>query len=84
MDLNISKPVNGLPRTAGAGLHGPPRLLKPAEAAQCLAISERKLWGLTNRGEIPCVRIDRLVRYDPRDLATWIESQKSFSPQTSA
>ncbi len=53
-----------------------PQLLKPPEAAKALAISERKLWDLTKRGEIPCVRIDRCVRYDQRDLATWIESHR--------
>ncbi len=51
-------------------------LLKPREAARCLAISERKLWGLTKRDEIPCVRIGRAVRYDPTDLTRWIEGQK--------
>lgn len=51
-------------------------LLKPAAAAKLLSISERTLWSLTNRGEIPCVRIGRSVRYDRRDLADWINSKK--------
>jgi len=54
-----------------------PQLLKASEAAQVLAISERLLWSLTNRSEIPCVRIGRAVRYDPADLRAWIEDQKS-------
>ncbi len=58
-----------------------PQLLKPAEAARSLAISERKLWGLTKCGEIPCVRIGRSVRYDPRDLASWIEARKSVTAE---
>lgn len=48
-----------------------------SEAAQALAISPRKLWTMTNCGEIPCVRIGRSVRYDPADLQVWIEEQKS-------
>lgn len=54
-----------------------PRLLLSArEAAEALSISPRKLWSLTNTGEIPCVRFGRSVRYDPRDLVEWIASQK--------
>lgn len=54
-----------------------PRLLLTArEACQALAISDRKLWSLTAGHEIPCVRIGRAVRYDPRDLEAWIEARK--------
>ena len=61
---------------------GPLRLLlTPKEAAKALAIGERTLWGLTApRGPIRCVRIGRGVKYDPHDLAKWIESAKSASP----
>ena len=38
------------------------QLLKAPEAARLLAIGTRKLWELTNRGEIPHVRIGRAVR----------------------
>lgn len=51
-------------------------LLKQDDAARRLAISPRKLWELTNRGEIPCVRIGRAVRYDPEDLRAWIDNAK--------
>ena len=48
-------------------------LLKPREAARCLAVSERLLRDLTNRSDLPCVRIGRAVRYDPADLEAWID-----------
>jgi len=51
-------------------------LLKPAEAAKAMAISERKLWSLTAGREIPCVRIGKAVRYSPDDLRAYIERQK--------
>ncbi len=54
-------------------------LLTPREAAQALRISERKLWGLTASGEIPCVRIGRSVRYDINDLHAWIEERKGVN-----
>lgn len=55
----------------------PTRLLLTArDAAKALAISDRTLWALTKQGEIECVRIGRSVRYDPRDLTTFINRQK--------
>jgi len=53
-----------------------PLLWKPDEAARSLAISPRKLWAMTNTGEIPSVRLGRAVRYDPADLREWIERNK--------
>jgi excisionase family DNA binding protein len=55
---------------------GVPLLLAPPEAAKALAIGQRKLWELTNRGIIPAVRIGRAVRYDVRDLAAFIDRAK--------
>ena len=55
-------------------------LLPPDEAARSLSISPRTLWTLAHSGQIPFVRIGRLVRYSPADLQSWIESQKQ-SPE---
>lgn len=49
------------------------------ETADLLHISERTLWALTNQGAIPCVRIGRAVRYDPRDIEAWLARQKRAS-----
>jgi excisionase family DNA binding protein len=54
-----------------------PLLLTAREAAAALRISERSLWGLTQRGEVRAVRIGRTVRYDPRDLQSFIDRAKS-------
>jgi excisionase family DNA binding protein len=48
-------------------------LLTSRQAAEALAISERKLWDLAKRGDIPVVRIGCSVRYAPADLQAWIE-----------
>jgi excisionase family DNA binding protein len=52
-------------------------LLTVREAADLLRISERTLFTLTKNREIPSVRVGRGVRYDERDLARWIEAQKT-------
>jgi len=51
-------------------------LLSTKQAAGILGISPRKLWELTNRGEIPRVQIGRRVLYDHEDLAAFIRSRK--------
>ena len=57
----------------------PALLLTPQQAAEALAISERKLWGMTASGEIPHVRLRRCVRYPVDDLQRWIDDQKKGS-----
>jgi excisionase family DNA binding protein len=53
-----------------------PRLaLRPREAARALGISPRKLWQLTNCGEIPCTRIGRCVVYPVDVLREWLAEQ---------
>ena len=52
-------------------------LLNRREAAAWLGISERKLDSLTASGELRRVKIGSSVRFDPRDLNAFIESQKS-------
>ena len=77
-------PVEGVllaPDKEGVLLAPVPRvLLTPEEAAKAMSISTRKLWELTNAGELPAVRIDRAVRYDVADLRAWAESKKTRGP----
>lgn len=47
-------------------------LLTLEQAAQCLGISSRMLWGLWNDGDIPRVKIGRLVRFRLNDLQRWV------------
>ncbi|MCP3915682.1 MAG: helix-turn-helix domain-containing protein [bacterium] len=50
--------------------------MKAPVVADLLGISQRKLWQLTNCGDIPSVRIGRNLRYDEADIAEWIERNK--------
>ena len=58
-------------------------LADPKEAARMLAVSSRKLWGMTFEDEpgLPYVRCGRLVRYPVADLQRWIESQRKGGGQ---
>ena len=51
-------------------------LLTTRQTAKVLCISPRKLWELTNRKEIPHIRIGKAVRYDPGDLQAWLDKKK--------
>ena len=53
-----------------------PLLLTPQQAAKALAISPRKLWGMTASREIAHLRVGRCVRYPLEDLQRWIDAQK--------
>ena len=54
----------------------PALLLTATQAAESLAISPRKLWGMTASGEIPCIRLGRCVRYSVDDLHRWIDARR--------
>ena len=49
--------------------------LRPKEAAKALGIGERKLWAMTNSGELPHARIGRAVIYPVRELQEWLSDQ---------
>ena len=51
----------------------PPLLITASEAAALLTISPRKLWSMTNAGQVPCIRMGRTVRYCPTALREWVE-----------
>ena len=52
-----------------------PIAVNATNAARLLGIGERKLWSLTNRGDIPHFRIGRSVRYSVPALLAWIDDR---------
>jgi excisionase family DNA binding protein len=53
-----------------------PLLIDAKQAARLLAISTRKLWTLTNCGEMPCIKIGRAVRYNVKTLERWVNRRE--------
>ncbi|MEW6249648.1 MAG: helix-turn-helix domain-containing protein [Planctomycetota bacterium] len=49
--------------------------MRPKEAAKALGIGPRLLWTMTNRGEIPHVRLGRAVLYPVDALRRWLVEQ---------
>jgi len=55
--------------------------LRPRDAARALGISERCLWSLTQRGEVPHVKIGgRLVLYPRASLIDWLDRMAKNPP----
>ena len=47
--------------------------LRPRDAARALGISQRTLYELTRRGELPAVKLKRAVIYPRTALVEWLE-----------
>jgi excisionase family DNA binding protein len=49
-----------------------PGALRPKDAARFLSISERHLWALTKRGEVPHLKLGRVTLYSRETLVELI------------
>ena len=54
-------------------------LLSPREAAKFLGLSERFVWELTKRGELPSFKLGRLTRYSREVLQHWAATRSGVS-----
>ena len=80
---NDGHPLNGQPdRTPRPRLFQqlPVLLLRDHDAARVLAIGTRKLWELTDAGEIPAVYIGKSKRYRLSDLQEWVARRPAGKP----
>lgn len=53
------------------------KLLKPADVAATLGVPVSWVYRQAREGDLPSVPCGRYVRFDPGDLAAWIERQKT-------
>ena len=51
-------------------------LLTYRDAAALLGVTDRTVWTLVHRGNLPAVRFGHSVRIDPADLRAFIERSK--------
>jgi excisionase family DNA binding protein len=57
------------------------RLLTPIEVADALAISNRGVLRLAEKGELAAIRVgERRLRFAPSDLAAYIERKRESGP----
>ncbi len=53
-----------------------PYLLTSPDTAKLLAVSTQTLAKLVHYREIPYIKIGRRVRFDPTEIAAWLEAKK--------
>jgi excisionase family DNA binding protein len=60
----------------GVGSNPPAELLTAHQLAQRWQVSEKTLrrWMASER--LPCIRVGRLVRFDPGDVSRWLSARK--------
>ena len=51
-------------------------LLRPEDVARIMSISLRAVYRLAEARKIPCIKWDRSVRFDPVDVAKFIEENR--------
>jgi excisionase family DNA binding protein len=61
---------------AGKTTDAPEALLTLREVARRLACSEKSVRRLVDAGDLPVVRIGRMVRVDPLDLARFVRVRR--------
>ena len=69
----VDSPATGFPKERDE--RQPKLALRPREAASALGISERLLWSITNRGEIPHVKLGRVTLYPVDVLRDWLDAK---------
>ena len=52
------------------------KLMIPAEAADYLGVSERQVWRLIGRKDLPRVKVGKLVRVHIDDLDAYIDARR--------
>ena len=77
-DISPSEPKPGVTMADQQKIK-PVRLLKPSEAALFLAVSERTVKRLAARGELPHVRVGRLMRFIMEDLLAYVARHRLWS-----
>jgi excisionase family DNA binding protein len=54
-----------------------PTLLSADQASKVLLVSTRTLYTLSQRGDLPCIKIGRSVRYHPKDIEAYLDRQRT-------
>src|SRR5208282_6724886 len=69
----MATPLRSQPRVDGTMV---PELLDQRHLAERLQITERHVRRLVAERRIPFVKVGRFVRFDPEEIAAWIDGQR--------
>ena len=52
------------------------RLWTAREVARFLGVHAKTVYDLVARGELPCIRIGKCLRFSPTELTRWVSARK--------
>lgn len=58
----------------------PTRLLSISEVAEALGVEVRHVRRLVHERRIPYIKWGHLLRFDPTDLAAWVDAYRNYPP----
>jgi excisionase family DNA binding protein len=67
-----------MPTTPKTDTSPPVRLLSIAEVAQVLGVEVRHMRRLVHEKRIPYIKWGHLLRFDPADIASWIDAYRRY------
>jgi excisionase family DNA binding protein len=71
-----------MPITSETNTPPPTRLLSIAEVAHALGVEVRHVRRLVHEKRIPYIKRGHLLRFDPIDIAVWIDAHRQFPHAT--
>lgn len=80
MESYHGAPAPQWPVRPGQQLPPLPLAMRPITAAKAIGVSQRTLWTLTKRGEIPHARIGGCVVYPTGPVLAWLEELTARPP----
>jgi excisionase family DNA binding protein len=51
-------------------------LIDAEQLSQRLGVKEGTIYDWVRRGKIPCLRLERLIRFDPEEINLWLAERK--------
>ena len=51
-------------------------LIKPCELAKGLKVASGTIYAWVERGLIPHIRLEKCIRFDPREIRDWLEQNR--------
>ena len=75
--VEISTMTASWPTRPNRAAASEPGALRPRDAARFLSISERHLWALTKRGEVPSLKLGRVTLYARETLVELLRKRSA-------
>lgn len=50
------------------------KLMTIEQLSELISVKKKTIYDWTHRGTIPCVKVGRLLRFDPNEIERWIKN----------